>query len=103
MYIDDIRKLAKETKMLNLFSASKEMNGIKIFHNETDFSRIQELFISYLYFYSNINMDINLDKVSDKVLENEIYEDAYYRWKLKNKNKEVKDKPATDHSVHLVF
>jgi hypothetical protein len=103
MNINSIRKLAKEVKMLNLFNASKEINGIRLFHNETDLSKIQELFISYLYFYYNINMDINMDKVSKKVLDNEIYEDSYYRWKNKNVNKEIVKKDNTDHNVHLVF
>jgi len=103
MNINIIRQLAKETKMLNLFNASKELNGIKLFHNETDLSKIQELFVSYLYFYYNINMDINLDKVSKKILENEIYEDAYCTWKNKQGNKEVKKDNNTEHDLHLVF
>jgi len=103
MNINTIRKLAKEIKMLNLFSASKEINGIKLFHNESDLSKIQELFVSYLYFYYNINMDISMEKVSKKVLENDIYEDAYNLWKSKQGNKETIKKDNTDHNVHLVF
>jgi len=103
MYIDSIRRLAKSVKMLNLFSSSKEINGIKLFRNETDLTKVQELLLSYLYFYHNINMDISMDKVSKKVLEDNIYEDSYYLWKSKNGNKEVKDKNETDHNVHLVF
>ena len=104
MNINIIRKLAKEIKSLNLFSASKEINGIKLFHNDTDLSKIQELFISYLYFYYNLNMDISMEKVSKKVLENEIYEDSYSLYRNKQGNKEqVKKDNQSEHAVHLVF
>ena len=102
-----LRKLAKSAKILNVFSASKEMNGVKLFRNETDFSRIQEIFINYLYFYYGIHQDISAKKVSKKVLDDEVYEDAYAYWKFKSDKSEQKDKPqsnpATSHGIHLVF
>jgi hypothetical protein len=83
-----LRKLAKKVEILNLFTASKEVNGIKLFINEIDFSHVQSKFLSYLYFYYNLYQDVYSKKVTDKVLDNEIYEDAYAYWKNKKEHKE---------------
>ena len=99
--IELIRKLAKNNKSLNLFSASKEINGIRLFHNEIDLSKIQNIFINYLYFYYNLNQDISMGEVTENILKSEIREDAYCIWKSKNKNKEEKDNKK--HDVHLKF
>jgi len=98
-----VRKLAKSIKSMNFFSASKELQGIHIFKNSSDFSKIQMLYLSYLYFYYNINMDIALDKVSNKVLDNEIYEDSYSIWKQNTKEKDKKTEETTNKNLFLVF
>jgi len=102
MTIETVRKLAKNNKHLNLFSASKEINGIRLFHNEIDFTKIQTIFINYLYFYYNLNQDISSGEVTKDVLKNEIREDSYSIYKSKNRdNKEEKDNKK--HDVHLKF
>jgi len=99
-----IRKLAKQTKNLNHFAASKEINGIKLFKNDMNLSKIQNVYLSYLYFYNTLNSDIMLKKVSEKVLDNEIYADAYYYYKLKHEDKKnKKDRNNKPRDVHLVF
>ena len=82
-----LRQLAKSVEMQNLFIASKEINGIKLFENKKDLSKLQGIFLSYLYFYCSLNNDIATDRVNKKVLENEIYCDAYayYRNNVKEK------------------
>lgn len=82
-----IRKLAKKIETMNLFVASKEINGIKIFINEIDFSKLQNTFLSYLYFYKSLYEDIYSKKVTEKVLEKELYEDAYAYYKSKKEEK----------------
>jgi hypothetical protein len=96
-----IRELAKSIKHQNLFVAAKEINGIKLFKNSFDFSRIQEIYLSHLYSYDSINRDIILEKISKHVLDSEIYEDAYLLWKRKNiKKTNTKDK--SEKELHLV-
>jgi len=87
-----LRKLAKSISSQNTFIAAKEINGIKIFENSIDFSKIQEQYLSYLYFYKSLYEDIYSKKVSDKVLTLEIYEDAYsyYRNKHDDSKKDKK-------------
>lgn len=99
-----IRKLAKSVRHQNLFLASKEINGIKLFKNEYDLSLIQEKYLSYLYFYNNIFMDITTDKVSKKVIDCNIYEDAYTTYKSKKDNSKIKtDSENKQKDLHIVF
>jgi hypothetical protein len=90
-----IRNLAKSIKAQNLFVAAKEINGIRLFRNSFDFSKIQEIYLSYLYNYDSINRDIILEKISEHVFDSEIYEDSYILWKRKN-NKKEKDNNQKD-------
>lgn len=90
-----IRNLAKSIKAQNLFVAAKEINGIRLFRNSFDFSKIQEIYLSYLYNYDSINRDIILEKISEHVFDYEIYEDSYMLWKRKN-NKKEKDNNQKD-------
>ena len=98
----NIRKIAKQVKYLNLFSASKELSGIRLFKNSDNFSKIQDIFLSYLYFYYNINMDISSDKVSKKVLDNEINENAYMIYR-NNTKIDKKEKDKNGNHLYLVF
>jgi len=87
-----VRKLAKSTRAQNLFVAAKELSNIRLFKNTSDFSSLQENYLSYLYIYDSIHRDIVIDKISAKVMDNEIYEDAYLLWKRKKGNKETDSK-----------
>jgi hypothetical protein len=96
-----LRKLAKRIDNLNLFTAAKEINNIRLFKNEMDLSLIQKNYLSYLYFYYNLTMDIMRKEVSEKVLDNEIFEDAYDYWKSNKKQK--KDKRNKSKDCYIVF
>lgn len=89
-----IRKLAKSIKSQNQFTASKDVHGINLFSNTFNFSRLQEIYISYLYMYNSLMKDIMLKEVNEKVLDNDIYEESYILWRKKNFNK--KDQNNTD-------
>jgi hypothetical protein len=97
-----IRKVAKSIEHQNLFLSAKELNGIRLFNNEKEYSKLQQLYLSYLYFYNNLHTEIAMKEVSDKVLEDEIYEDAYAIYKKeKPEKKEGKNKKHND--IHLIF
>jgi hypothetical protein len=98
-----IRKLAKRNDMLNQFVASKEINGIKFFSNETNFSQLQHSFLSYLYFYYNLYQDIFAKKVSEKVTENEVYENAYAYYKSKHVESKDKKSKNTKRTLEATF
>jgi hypothetical protein len=86
-----IRELAKSIRIQNLFVASKEVHGVHLFRNMIDFSKLQEIYLSYLYMYNAINRDIIIDKISKHVFDCELYEDAYMLWKQKKPKKNIKE------------
>jgi len=98
-----LRKLAKKSEILNQFVASKEINGIRFFENELNFSKLQNTFVSYLYFYYNLYQDIAMKKVSEKVLNNEIYENAYSYYKSKEENIKKEGKTNTTRKFSGIF
>lgn len=81
-----LRQLAKSVEMQNLFIAAKDLSQISLFKNREELSKIQSIFLNYLYFYDNLNKDIIMYNLSEKILLNEIYEDAYTIYKRKNPN-----------------
>ena len=85
-----LRKLAKTNKYQTLYNQSKE-GCITLFRNIADYTDFQIAFLQYLSFYNSLNMDIFMEEVSEIVLENEVYEDAYQVYK--NKTKKIKKKP----------
>jgi len=92
-----LKKLAKSIRIQNLFIAVKEINGIRLFKNTFNLSRLQEIYLSYLYNYDSINRDIILEKISKHVLDNEINEDSYILWKNKNfKKVNIKDNKSNE-------
>ena len=96
-----IRKLAKSVKSQNLFTASKEINGIRIFKNTINFSKFQEFYLSWLYSYDLIYRDLITEKISVHVMDNELFTDSYLLWRKEKKyNQEQKDTVKKD--VHLV-
>lgn len=80
-----LRKLAKRSDMLNLFVAAKDMACFRLFNNDKELSQLQNSFLSYLYFYDNLVGDISAKRVSEKVLEDEIYENAYASYRSQKK------------------
>ncbi len=96
----EIRQLAKTVRAQNLFAAAKDIATIQLFRNCFDFSKLQEIYISYLYIYENLNRDIVVDKISKHVLDNDIYEDAYLMWKRRNKKDKISEKTESEKSAH---
>jgi len=100
-----IRELAKTNKWQNLFSASKDLNNIRLFRNDIDFSKLQELFLNYLYIYDMVTKDILMGEIMEFVLNDDIYIDSYLLWRKENKYKnektDNKQKP-TNRRLHLV-
>lgn len=96
-----LKELSKSVRAQNRFLAAKEVNGIHLFKNLDDFSKIQEVYLSYLYSSSVINNDIIMEKISEHVFDSEIMEDAYLLWKRKV-GKKINTKPNKKNDVNLV-
>lgn len=100
-YYELIRKLAKETYSQNIFTASKEIYGIRLFKNKYNLSKIQQIYLSYLYFYDNINKDLIIEKISKHIFDSDIYEDAYMLYKRERKI--INQEDNKKHDVKLVM
>ena len=96
-----LRDLARSQYWQQMYRASKEHN-IKLFVNESELSRIQIVFLSFLSFYDSIYTDIasndsglmDYDRIKDDYLT-----DAYFTAKRKNTNKKDKiDNPKINKS-----
>ena len=98
---DSLCDLAKSVRYQNLFLASKEINGIKLFRNNMELSNIQSIFLSWLYNFDSISRDVIVDKISEHVLDNQIYWNSYLIWRRKNvKKTNTKDNKQKD--VNLI-
>jgi hypothetical protein len=98
--IGRIRQLSKTNYWQTVYGSTKEL-GFQLFENRTNFSELQLLFLNYMGFYSVINMDIALGDVTDIVLENEIYEDAYIHYKNKSDKKKIADRQTAPQQSSL--
>jgi len=104
---DILRKLARSTKYQLLYNRAKEMTGICLFKNITDFSDIQILFLYWLEVYSSLYLDLACkeDYISEKVIEDNIRTDAYLMWKHQKKDKKdkKKEKESSSNLPKVVF
>jgi len=97
-----IRELAKSNKSQNLFVAAKEISSIYLFKNKCNYSRLQEIYLNWLYTYDMIMKDKITDNISKKVLEDNIYTDAYVIWRREKKFKEKESEDKKRRDVHLI-
>jgi hypothetical protein len=98
----ELQKLAKSNKYMNLFTATKEMAGIRLFRNKYDLSSIQSIFLNYLYNFELINREIVTEKISKHVLDNEIMWTSYLLWRQKNQPKQKEEVKEKNKAVKLV-
>ncbi len=83
---NNIRLLAKSNYYQTVYNYAKEMD-IKLFKNNIDLTDLQILFLGYLVFYNNLYTDIAMGDVTEIVVDNFIYEDAFSAYKRKSKPK----------------
>lgn len=93
-----LRKLARSEKWLTLYVRAKEMDGIKLFKNERDFTPLQIRFLRWLEIYHSLYIDLAMKEpyISEEIIEDDIYCDAYLLWKSKNEDKKEEQKPVSD-------
>lgn len=84
-----LRKLAKTDYYQSLYVNCKD-RGLKMFRNDFDLTQLQLTFLSMCGIYEILNTDIYLGEVSERVLDNFIYEDAYLHYKRVSSSKDHK-------------
>ena len=94
--ISSVRKLAKSDYYQNVYTLAKERSYFRIFKNEDDFTDLQITFLKYLNFYNTIFTDIALGDVTEIVLNDFMYEDAYIMYKNKTDTNKLKENKNND-------
>lgn len=89
-----IRQLAKTNKYQTLYSHVKE-GGLQLFENTSNYTDTQVMFLNYLSFYYILYSDIAMDYVDEIVLNDLVYEDAYFYYKKKSKGKDIGENNST--------
>lgn len=89
-----IRKLARSAHWQQLYSASKECYGIRLFENESNFSGIQVLFLHWLRVYNMLYDEMyqlewpNLD---EEVIKTDFRCDAFLYYRRKQQEKKLRE------------
>lgn len=99
--IKALHNLAKDTNTQNIFQASKEISGIYLFENRVNFTKIQNVFMELLYTYESLRKDIIIEKISAKVLDDEMYMEAYLKWKRSDKRNRQKEEKKDQKTGNL--
>ena len=94
-FISVIRTIAKDSYWQSLYTLAKEFHT-NLLENSRDYTPIQFTFISYLEFYSSLNMDVAMGEVTDIVFEDELYEDGYAMYRNKSRKDKKKLKAPTE-------
>jgi len=93
MSIDEtIRQLARSTYYQNIYTSSKEMSGIQLFENTSNFSGLQVLFLFWLQVYSNLYEELSQKKwkyLDEKVINNNVRCDAFLYWRKQQNDIEI--------------
>lgn len=96
-----VRKLARSYRWQFLYARAKELNNIKLFENDTDFTYLQYMFLRWLTVYHSLYTDLATgeDYISEEVIKDDLRTEAYLllkskenRDKKKGKNNDITDK-----------
>ena len=94
MNLKILKRLAKSNKYQMLYHRAKDLNYIRLFKNELDFTEAQITFLYYLELYSMLYQDLHDEElyISEEVIDDDFLTEAYLIWKNKYKKKEEKQK-----------
>jgi len=97
MNLTVLRKLAKSNRFQALYRRVKESGFLKLFKNDYDLSKIQDIFLYYLEIYYMLYQDLAEKKpyLTEEVIDNELRTDAYLFMKFKHKSKNDKKREVT--------
>lgn len=93
---NSLRELARNTHWQIVYSRSKEISGISLFENNTDFTPVQVAFLQWLEIYHSLEVDLAMKEpyITRDVIEDDIRCDAYLQLRDSKENKKDKEAPA---------
>lgn len=90
--IDSVRQLAKSNNWQRIYNSSKELSGINLFNNITNFSGIQIIFLYYLEMYNILYKELaqkDWENLDDAVIKDNVRCDAFLYWRTKQQEREL--------------
>ena len=89
-----LKKIARSDKYQFLYTRSKDYSFIRLFDNQSDFSRIQMRFLQWLEIYSSLYNDLYMKKphLTEEVIKDDIRMEAYLFYKKKYGNTKTEKK-----------
>ena len=93
-----LRQLSRTNYWQSIYCQSKECSGIQLFKNNSDYTHFQLIFLNEISKFSSVCMDVAMGEVSELVLSEEIYQDAYLFYK---QHKRIKKNKKTKHGPNL--
>ncbi len=88
-----IRKLARSSYYQEIYHASKDCNGVRLFENQSNFSGIQYLMFYWLRVYSMLYEELGQlrwENLDIKVIKNDDRTDAFLYWRGKEIEKDLR-------------
>lgn len=87
---EPLRMLARTHRHQIVYSRAKELNGIRLFENDNDFSTIQIVFLQYLESISSLYIDLAVGEnlLTEEVIEDWIRADSYLLYKRKKREEQ---------------
>ena len=89
----NVRKLAQSSHWQSLYRSSKEIGGIYLFNNQTNFSGIQASFLYWLRVYSLLYTelsDMESPYLTEKVIKDDMRTDAYLYYRNRKQEQSIK-------------
>ena len=95
---DPLRKLARSSEYQHLFSIGKDISGIQLFNNTTDFSKIQLEFLYWTSLYNRLYTELaygDSQFLTKEIIEDDFSCDCYLIWEQHNRKNKNKEKDAS--------
>jgi len=95
----NLRYLAKSNFWQTLYRSSKEITGINLFDNISNFSGLQVIFLYWLKVYDMLYTELSQkewDNLSEKVIQDNYRCDAFLYWRSKQIEKKILDYKKTE-------
>ena len=91
---DYIKEIAWSNHWQSLYAHVKEIGSFDLFNNRNEPTALQLQLLNEIAFYSSICLDVSLGDVSELVLKDPIYCDAWFYYKNKERGKQKKKTTA---------
>ena len=87
---ENIKTIARTEYWQGLYAHTKELGNLSLFKNNSELTSLQLQLLNEIAFYSSICTDVSIGDVSDLVLSDSIYCDAWFYYKNKKRGKSKK-------------